>query len=76
MLLRVKRIVEIVSDDITKIRCITTTDEYAEIRLKENWLDVRIGKMDYESLRCIYREKVCEDLCVNEIIKKLGIIFE
>lgn len=69
----IKKIIEIVNSPIVKIRGLTSNNEYFEIRLKDNWLDVRVSKSEYESMRCIYRDKVYENLTVHDVFEVLKI---
>ena len=75
-MIKLHRITEIIDDDIKEIRAITNTNEYISIRLQNKWLDVRATKIEGESMRTIYRDKIDKDMDIAEIIKYLNIIFE
>jgi len=72
----VKHIIEIVQEvELKKIRVITEKDEYAEIRQKDGWLDVRVSRTEGDSLRAIFRERLNKELSINEMIERLDILF-
>ena len=68
-------VIEKIEVPIKKIRGITNTGEYAEIRLKDNVLDVRVSKEEGNQLRVIFKQAVLGHLSIDEIIEFLDVEF-
>ena len=80
------QVIEMIDKPIKKIRGITETGEYVEVRMKEidkdnrssihtHSLDIRMSKFEGESMRIIYHQNVIKELSLAEIIDFLGIKF-
>ena len=81
-ILNIKKIIEIYNDEIIKIRAYTMSDDYCEIRYKDNYLDVRAAKNEIDPLRVLYYERFKNGLEtknnqseIDYIINHLGIRF-
>ncbi len=83
------KVIERIETPIVKIRGITSTGEYAEVRLKPIpydllyskgvkvcSLDVRVSKEEGSNMRRIYQQDLIKYLSLDEVIKYLEIQIE
>lgn len=74
-MIRFKEVIEIVQEPIKKIRGISESGDYVEIRLKNCSLDIRASKQNGDCMRTLYRQELIKPLTIEEIIKYLGLEF-